>query len=146
MRLGKFPAFMAAVGLLAAAATTYAASDGTVTFPIDVETIVTTPTVFPGGFGDADVYIDNHHPSITADVEFRVGVRWSDGTTTEFTGLGSPVTLPPEAGIGLFISFIVPPDAPAGTATLGCRVRASAAGTSGGPYIVVTDNSTFTVL
>ncbi len=72
---------------------------------IEVQTRVTPPVVFPGGFGNGDFAISNHHASLTASVSFNVSIEFADGMIQRLTGLGSPVTLGPGQSIVQFISF-----------------------------------------
>ena len=109
MKVARASLVVLLAALFAATAFSYASSTGqrgVGSGPIEVGVLVSSPTVFPGGLGSADVVIQNDHPFITANVEFNVAIIFSDGMVQPLTGLGSPITLPPGSGLFLGIAFI----------------------------------------
>ncbi len=112
---------------------------------LEVQTSVGPPSVvFPGGFGNGAFSIGNHHPSVTASVQFNVFIEFTGGVIQRLTGLGSPVTLGPGQAFVQFITFIVPSSAPSGPAVLTCRACATFQGVPPSRAFAF-HNSTFTV-
>jgi len=112
---------------------------------IAVFTNVSTTVVVPGGFGDAECDIQNQSLTRGSTVDFKMGITYADGAFQEFTGLGSPVDLPPDNGTVISIFYIVDPNAAPGPATFTCKARGRLEGSSGPPYVLSSDSSSITV-
>ena len=97
------------------------------------------------GFGNADFMILNHHGELALNVTFRATITWSNGTVMELSGLGSPTTIAPSGAFITFVSFLVPPNAPTGTAVFKVKAQARTVG-SGIRLHPARDQSPFTVV
>lgn len=94
-----------------------------------------------GGGNHGDILITN---ITTTDVRVALTawVVYSDGTVQSLSGLGDPGVVPPDGGVALSITFVIPPDAALGTANFVAEVKASA---SGGRQETETSSATFIV-
>ncbi len=108
---------------------------------VSVSTSVTYPTANQNGANEGTVLINNNH---TADVRVRLDMRvvYSDGTVGHLTGIPDPGVLPPGGGFFQSVFFVIPPDAPLGTATFVADVVAN----SGGLQERETSSATFEVV
>lgn len=86
-----------------------------------VEAIANTDheTVSRGGLMDVFIAVQNHSNDTTAGVVIDLDLRYADGSRVQPFSLGSErvQTLGPDEGVGFFIFWQIPPDAPLGTAT-----------------------------
>jgi hypothetical protein len=94
---------------------------------VSVSTHVSYPTAYPGGANQGEVLINN---TTNADVRVRLDVQvvYSNGTVQRLTGIPDPGVLPPGGGFFQSVYFIIPTDAPPGTATFVADVAASSGG------------------
>ncbi len=94
---------------------------------VHVTTSVSSPTANPGGANEGTVLINNN---TNADVRVRLDMRvvFSDGTVQHLTGISDPGVLPPDGGFFQSVFFVIPPDAPLGTATFVADVAAKSGG------------------
>lgn len=108
---------------------------------VSVSADVTYPSANPGGANEGTVLITNN---TNADVRVRLDVRvvFSDGTVQRLTGIPDPGVLPPGGGFFQSVYFIIPADAPLGTAIFVADVAAN----SGGLQEHETSSATFEVV
>jgi len=99
-----------------------------------VETIVNSnfPTAARGGFSEVFLAVQNHSNESTVSVNIELDLRYADGVTVRPFHLGQDRAhiLGPDQGVGFRVFFVVPADAPLGTATF--RVNARVGLISGG--------------
>jgi len=99
-----------------------------------VETLVNTnhPTAARGTLTDVFLVVQNHSNEATVSVNIDLELRYADGVEVQPFHLGQDRqhTLGPDEGVGFFVFFVVPVDAPLGTATF--RVNALVGRVSGG--------------
>lgn len=108
---------------------------------VSVTTSVSSPSANPGGANEGTVLINNN---TNADVRVRLDMRvvFSDGSVQRLTGISDPGVLPPDGGYFQSVFFVIPPDAPLGTATFVADVTAN----SGGLQEQETSMATFEVV
>jgi hypothetical protein len=86
-----------------------------------VEAIANTDqeTVNRGGLMDVFIAVQNHSNDATVGVVIDLDLRYADGIRVQPFNLGSERVqlLGPDEGIGFFIFWQIPPDAPLGTAS-----------------------------
>ncbi len=86
-----------------------------------VEVIVNTnhPTAARGSFTDVFIVVRNHSNEADVSVNIDLDLRYADGRRVRPFHLGADriQLLGPDQGVAFFIFFVVPPDAPLGTAT-----------------------------
>ena len=98
--------------------------------PIEVSAHTTFATVSPGGFQDADCFIENTSGEPVL-VIISPYVTYADGDVQRFRLNQPPTLLGPGDAFILSIGFAVPADAATGTATFTCDVRAVGQGGGG---------------
>lgn len=95
-----------------------------------VETLVNTnhPTAARGTLTDVFLVVQNHSNEATVSVNIDLDLRYADGVEVQPFHLGQDRqhTLGPDEGVGFFIFFVVPADAPLGTATFGVNALVGA--------------------
>jgi len=88
-----------------------------------VETLVNTnhPTAARGTLTDVFLVVQNHSNEATVSVNIDLDLQYADGVPVRPFHLSQnrEHTLGPDEGVGFFIFFVVPVDAPLGTATFG---------------------------
>ena len=90
---------------------------------ISVSAHVTFPTASQGTADEGSCFISNVSPDpVTVRLDTRV--VWSDGSVQRLTGISDPGVLNPGDAFELNVFFVVPPDAPLGTATWVCDASA----------------------
>ena len=98
--------------------------------PADLVTVsahTSFPTANQGGANEGTCFISN---DTAGDVRVRLDVRvvWSDGSVQRLTGISDPGVLGPGGAYELNVFFVVPQDAPLGTAQFVCDATAQARG------------------
>lgn len=96
---------------------------------VTVTANVAHPSASANGANEGSVLINNN---VNADVRVRLDVRvvYSNGAVQRLTGISDPGVLPPGGGYVQNVYFVIPPDAPLGTATFIAEVSASSSGSS----------------
>jgi hypothetical protein len=92
-----------------------------------IETIVNTDhaTISRGALMDVFVAVQNHSNDTTAGVVIDLDLRYADGAlvTPFHLGADREQTLGPDEGVGFFIFWQIPADAPLGTASFTACAR-----------------------
>lgn len=121
--------------------------------PIEVIANTDQPTISRGDLMDVFVAVQNHSNDTTAGAVIDLDLRYADGARVQPFDLGSEraQTLGPDEGIGFFIFWQIPADAPLGTATF--RITARVTQLTGGDGhedfenpMVATDSVSFEVV
>jgi len=89
--------------------------------PVEVIANTNHPTAARGTLADVFLAVQNHSNDATVSVNIDLDLRYADGVDVVPFHLGEvrQHTLGPDEGVGFFIFFQVPVDAPLGTATFG---------------------------
>ena len=100
-------------------------SDGPFSRPIEVSANTDHHTVAQGALMEVFLAVENHSSETTVSVNIDIDLKYAEGGRVKPFNLGSDreQILGPNEGVVFFLFFVVPEDAPLGTATFGVDAR-----------------------